>query len=491
MSEMANTNVTLIDNQKRHPIGMWYMSGAYAFYTFAFGGINALLVLFLIQHVKLSSAHAYEIYAAFNSLIWTYPLLGGYLSTKFGYKEMTIAGLVICIIGIFLLSIPNIYTMYFGLAAFVVGYGISTPACFAIVGLLYDKQDSRRESGYTMFYLLFNFGFLVSVLGSGFFARYLGFLNAFFIDAIAMVLCLVTFLVFSKWIQPYEGRSMKPENAVTVSKTIVVSAIVAVISVPIISLLIKFTHLNNAILFLMLATSIVGILVIAAKQKESIAKKRLYALLLLLIISIAFWSLYMLEPSLLTVFISNNVERHIFGIFVPAASYYSLDPFFVIVLGYVFSRLWWYLSHKGKDFSIPAKITSSIVSMGLGYMMLVFGLFYVSSQHLTNSIWVVLCYMFLATAELLLAPISMSMIGRLSPEGKEGTLMGMWQVFVGFSAVLSGYLAQLAVTPKKGLPVNTNPIYSHSFLEMGLTTIIIGLIAACFVPMIKKLMKHD
>ena len=106
---------------------------------------------------------------------------------------------------------------------------------------------------------------------------------------------------------------------------------------------------------------------------------------------------------------------------------------------------------------------------------------------LTSSIWIVLCYVFLAIAELLVSPISMSMIGRLSPPGKEGTLMGIWQVFIGFSGVLSGYVAKLAVTPEHGIAVNTNPIYSHVFFEIGIVSILLGIISAFFVPTLKRL----
>ena len=467
------------------------MSTVYAFFTFAFGGINSVLVLFLIKHVGMSSAHAYEIYAAFNSLVFTYPLIGGYLASRFGYKQITIIGFLFCIVGIFLLLHSHYYTMCLGLAGFIVGYGMCTTTCFALVGLFYDKHDVRRESGYTMFYLLFNFGFLTGIIINGYIAQYLGYLYTFFIDAISVTISLILFISFSKWIRAAEGQSLAPQVNFSSFNIISIPVLVGVITLPLVCLLLMFTKLNSELLLIFLLISVGVVLWMAHQQKEKIDKKRLYAFLALLIISLAFWSLYMLEPSLLTVFIDRNVDRHVFGSVIPASVYYSLDAVFVIILGYVFSRLWWYLGHKGKDLSIPAKFTLSLISMGTGYLILALGVQFVNAEYLTNSIWIVLCYLFLSSAELLLAPISLSMTGRLAPPGKEGTLMGVFQVFPGYAAVVSGYLANLTTTPGVGAPMKTNPVYSHVFFELGAVTVVLGLIAATFVPMIKKLIRHD
>ena len=80
------------------------------------------------------------------------------------------------------------------------------------------------------------------------------------------------------------------------------------------------------------------------------------------------------------------------------------------------------------------------------------------------------------------------MVGRLSPEGKEGTLMGVWTLFTGFGAVLSGYLANLTVINTTN-PVSTNPVYSKYFIAFGSASILIGIIIAFFVPKIRRLIE--
>lgn len=476
---------------KRHPAGMWCMSAMYAFFTFAFGGINSVLVLFLIKYVGVSSTHAYEIYAAFNSLVFTYPLIGGYLASRFGYKRITIIGLAFCIAGIFLLSDSNYYTMYVGLGGFIVGYGMCTTACFSLVGLFYDKQDARRESGYTMFYLLFNFGFLTGAISNGYIVQYFGYMATFFMDAVSLTISLVLFSIFAASVKSFKSQALAPQIKFSNFTLILIPMLIGIITLPLVSLLLKFTKLNSELLFTFLLVSIGVVLWMAYQQKDQLSKKRLYAFLALLVISLAFWSLYMLEPSLLTVFIDRNVDRNVFGFVIPASVYYSLDPVFVITLGYVFSRLWWHLGHKGKDLSIPAKFMLSLVAMGIGYLILAVGIHFAGTDHLASSVWIVLCYLFLSSAELLLAPISLSMTGRLAPPGKEGTLMGVFQVFPGYAAILSGYLANLTATPGVGLPAKTNTIYSHVFFELGAVTVVLGIVTALFIPTLKKLIRNN
>ena len=87
--------------------------------------------------------------------------------------------------------------------------------------------------------------------------------------------------------------------------------------------------------------------------------------------------------------------------------------------------------------------------MGLGFWVFALGIITLAGVHLINPLWILLGYVFLTTAELLISPIGYSMVGRLSPEGKEGILMGVWTLFIGFGAIISSYLANLTTTKNK------------------------------------------
>jgi POT family proton-dependent oligopeptide transporter len=185
----------------------------------------------------------------------------------------------------------------------------------------------------------------------------------------------------------------------------------------------------------------------------------------------------MLEPSLLTIFIADSVDRHMLGSIIPAPSYYALDPLFIIIFGLIFSRIWHRLGQSKKDISITSKFSLAIVLMGVAYLVFCIGIINANhTTHLVHSFWIILAYVFLTIGELLIVPIGLSMVGILFPKGKEGLGMGVWQLFTGFAAVISGYLANLTATPLSHNPASANAAFFSTFFKIGLSAVAAGLL---------------
>ncbi len=67
-------------------------------------------------------------------------------------------------------------------------------------------------------------------------------------------------------------------------------------------------------------------------------------------------------------------------------------------------------------------------------------------------------------------------------------LMGVWQLFTGVSAALSGILAQMALIPKKNTAIPTaNLIYQSAFLKIGVSTFVIALVVFILIPYLKNM----
>ena len=136
---------------KRHPAGLWWVAVSYAFYLFGFGTVNSNLIIYITQHLHLSTHYAYGLFGAFNALIFTFPVMCGYAISRIGYQRTANFGTIVTIIGILILSLDNQTALLIGLALFAAGYGFNTPAYFCIPGFLYSSEDTRRESGVTTF----------------------------------------------------------------------------------------------------------------------------------------------------------------------------------------------------------------------------------------------------------------------------------------------------------------------------------------------------
>ena len=106
-------------------------------------------------------------------------------------------------------------------------------------------------------------------------------------------------------------------------------------------------------------------------------------------------------------------------------------------------------------------------------------------------VWIVVAYFFFAVAELFISPIGQAMVGSLSPEGMEGSLMGAWQLFTGLSGVISGFLAQFAVVPEHAKAIASNPTYMTAFAKIGLMTVVLGVISLFLVRYIKRLIGEN
>lgn len=475
-------------NVVHHPKALWFLSVSQAFYCIALGVTNSLLMLYLIYKVQIPPHRAYEIFATMTALIYVLPLAGGYLGEKFGYILTIIVGFFIVFFGFILLSIPGASLLYVGIAFFAAGHSFVVPNTSALIGLHYSKNSILRNSGYTLYFMIYNMGFLLSPLIAG----YVSLDNynlAFLISACSVMLAFFMFVYCIFKIEIHPDVFFAPQVKYPLYKRLMVLITVIILAVLSALFLLQHAAFNEALMSVVAVGVIIG-LCISAKKHSKAARLKIMTFLALCISSMFFWSLYMLTPSLLTIFIAQNVNRDILGHVLPPSVYYSLDAFFIIVLGVFFSWFWRYSARKNRDFSPFGKFAASLISIGIAYLIFDSGVIFSDSvTHLTSSLWIVLGYMFLSTGELLISPIALSMVGILMPKGQEGLGMGIWRVFMGFSAMVSGLLANLVHAPREGNPALTNSLYLHSFLRMGIITICIGLLLFSIIPKLKKLLQ--
>jgi POT family proton-dependent oligopeptide transporter len=170
---------------------------------FSYFGMLALLIIYLNKDLKLPSAQAAGIFKWYTSLIYFTPLLGGYLADRWlGNKRAVVIGAILMAIGHFLMTFPNLPALYSALVTLVIGCGLLTPPLTSQVGLLYERHDLRRDSGYTLFYMGINLGAFASPLLCGWLVdntrgRYH---SGFALAGFGMALALVTYLVGLRWV---------------------------------------------------------------------------------------------------------------------------------------------------------------------------------------------------------------------------------------------------------------------------------------------------
>ena len=91
---------------------------------------------------------ALELFAAYTSLVYLTPLLGGILADKLlGYRNAVVLGALRMALGHGSLALEGIEQNFFylGLGLLVIGNGLFKPNISSIVGQLYKADDPRKR----------------------------------------------------------------------------------------------------------------------------------------------------------------------------------------------------------------------------------------------------------------------------------------------------------------------------------------------------------
>jgi POT family proton-dependent oligopeptide transporter len=227
------------------------------------------------------------------------------------------------------------------------------------------------------------------------------------------------------------------------------------------------------------------------QEGTAIWKDRMIALIIFMVINIAFWACFEQAGTSLTLFADRNVDRFIFGWEMPASMTQFFNPFFIIVFGSIFSVMWVKLAKIGKNPSIPMKFSFGIIQLALGFLVTQVGFQFVSESFQVPLLTLVFVYLLHTTGELFLSPIGLSMVTKLSPKKMAGTAMGAWFLsfaianYVGgkIAAITGGHGGGEALSVEAGLDN-----YLSVFSTIGFVLIGIAILIAVLNNPIKKLM---
>ena len=465
---------------------------------FCYYGMRGLLTLYLIDTLRKGDNEAFAIYGAYTALVYAAPVLGGRLADKIlGYKIAIILGGIMMAIGEFMIlgGASSEHWMFLGMGAIVIGNGYFKANVSTVVGKLYEENDPRRDSGFTIFYIGINIGALlattvVAEIGSRF-----GYEYGFGLAGIGM---LVGAAIFTFGNSPFADKITAPNpeklyrkvfGPINVLHLIIVASFLAI---PLVYLLIRF---NSVVGYLLIATALFVIynLISAGVKGDKVLLHRMIAFIILLFFNVVFWACFEQAGTSLTVFAERNVDRHIFGWEMSAPTTQFFNPFFILVFGSLFSVMWIALSRMKKNPIIPAKFGFGLIQLGVGYLMVQLGHLF-AVDYMMPIYTLVFLYLFHTTGELFISPIGLSMVTKLAPKDMAGTLMGAW--FLSWSAAnyLAGALAKLTGTAGEGgdagsiAQSDSYNVYLEVFTNTGLITVAIGVLLLILSKPINKLM---
>src|ERR1019366_7390528 len=112
------------------------------------------------------------VYGLYTSMVYMTSLPGGWIADRLiGQRRAVLYGGILIACGHFSLAVPLLGTFYLGLLLIVLGTGLLKPNISVIVGQLYAKQDVRRDSAFSIFYMGINLGAFIGPLITGYLAQ--------------------------------------------------------------------------------------------------------------------------------------------------------------------------------------------------------------------------------------------------------------------------------------------------------------------------------
>src|SRR5262245_14798141 len=317
-----------------HPRGLSTLFFTEMWERFSYYGMRAFLILYMVAPATagglgFADARAASIYGTYTGSAWAAAILGGLVADRLlgQYRTVLLGGIVIAA-GHFTLAFKALPFFYTGLALIVIGTGLLKPNVSTLVGSLYPQGDTRRDAGFSIFYMGINLGAFIGPLIAGYLAQRVNWHIGFASAGIGMTFGLVQYVLGRKQLQAGIDRlEKKPQPAAAVAW----------------------------------GGSAAGFTV-----EEW---KRMTAIVVFFLVAILFWGAYEQAGSTLNLFADRYTRLEMFGVSFPSSWFQSVQPIFVILLAPAFAWLWTTLGRR--EPSVPAKFAIGVLFMGLAFLILV------------------------------------------------------------------------------------------------------------------------
>jgi POT family proton-dependent oligopeptide transporter len=403
------------------------------------------------------------------------------------------------------------------LAIVIVGNGFFKPNISTMVGDLYSAGDKRRDAAFTIFYMGINTGSLLGQILLPNLRAAFGFSIPFLAAAIAMtiglIIALVTDKTMSKYGSPPDAERLKRRYVLglPLGWLIVLAAIISV--APVYFLMSNDPGVGKAVLAMtpeglrpfIQKSPLVGwllmgggtlafliLLVFSLLKLKKVERERMIVALTLTFFSIFFWARFEQAGTSLTLFADQNTDRHILGWNMPPEQAHFFNPLFIVTLAPLFSIMWAWLAKRGLEPSAPVKFSFGLMLAGAGFLVLVFGSNFAGPSALVGVQWLALTYFIHTIGELMVSPVGLSMITRLSVQRLVGLMMGAWFLSSAMAQYLGGIIAQFMASETIGGKVlDPHAAMQKSvevFTRIGFVAIGVGVLLLLLSPVLQAWM---
>ncbi|HET7930690.1 MAG TPA: oligopeptide:H+ symporter [Rhodanobacteraceae bacterium] len=450
-------------------IEMWERFGYY--------GMQALIIYYMVQRLGLNDDVANLTWSAAAALIYVSPAIGGWVGDKFfGTRHTMLLGAFVLAIGYALMVVPSQSPtfLFVALGVIVVGNGLFKANAGNLVRKIYEGDDTKIDSAFTIYYMAVNIGSMVSMLltpiiknyfnapfhgqltwllgdhASALFGSGLGWHMAFAVCCVGLLVGLGNYMVMRQTLNHIgSDPDHKPMQLWKLLAVLAGGVLVVLAS----TVILKYGTVARWFVYIA-AAFVAFIFIYLITSSERREKPGLIIALILVIETVFFFIFYQQMSTSLNLFALRNVNPafDVFGLHLwnwDPAQFQAFNPIWIFILSPILAVIYTHYAKRGKDFSIASKFAIGFLAVAIGFFVYGAAGHFTSSPGMTTSWVMVWGYGFGSLGELLTSGLGLAFIARYVPARMGGFMMGAYFVASGVAQYAGGFVANYASIPDK------------------------------------------
>ncbi len=472
-----------------HPPTLKIFFGTEMWERYGFYVVQTLLALYLALHFHWDDKRVYALVSSFTAITYLSPVVGGYIADHLlGQKRSILIGSVVLFISYIAIACSTTDTfLTASLAGVAVGTGLLKPNISSLLGNEYPIGSSKRESGFTIFYMGITTGIILGTTIPSYLEEYFSWPVAFASAAFGLIIAII---IFSFGIHNYSIKDYRPYNF-QLKKIIYASLLMIALWVTAYYIL-NFPAISDTAFITVVILSL-SYLLYCVKFERKIQARKTLVILILCVISVTFWAFYFQMFLSLTLFISRVVDPNFLSIKFAPPYYVGIQSVGMIIFGYLIATRHKKKANQAKyEIMTGNKFIYAMILMSLAYALITISCYLGPKYSLLSPLYIIPSYLIISLAELLLSPVGLSAITTLASPKKVSTMMGIFLVSLGIGGFLSGKLAKLTAIPIGEFSTSyLKSHYASSFLTLFFILLSATFLCIFLNLIIKWLMSKD
>ncbi|KXO89444.1 peptide MFS transporter [Tsukamurella pseudospumae] len=464
-----------------HPLPLVNLFGVEMWERFSFYGMQAILAYYLYYSASqgglgFDKPTSLGIVGAYGGFVYLSTVAGAWISDRLlGAERALFYSACLVMAGhIALAVIPGAAGVGIGLVLVALGAGGVKGNATKVVGDLYEAGDTRRDAGFSLYYMGVNLGAFIGPLLTGYLQDTQGFHWGFGLAAVGMALGLFQYSLTRRMLPPISQTVPNPASRSEIQRVAMGTAtVLAVVFVLIVTGVITAGNLVDVVILAVAAVSLAYfVFLLRSSRVDGAERNGVRAFIPLFLSQAAFWALFQQMFTFVAVYADERLDRSIGGWEFPASWVQSVDPVYILIFAPVFAALWTKLGPRQP--STPIKFAIGTVGIGVAFLAFLLMPAGTNTAPLIGLLGIMLIF---ALAELCISPVGLSVSTKLAPRAFSTQMVALNYLSISLGTALAGRLATFYDQDDE----------APYFLILGGTAIAIGLIVVALSPMIKRL----